>query len=280
MTIVNKEYPIEEIEVNSKLKIYSFKTGEKIKRCFLYIPSFNYSALDAIKFFNNDWFDNDETLFVTFDFTSKIYKNQKKMKQFVMDSLLTVLSWIVSLDENIKIYLLAESWSCAIAAEFCKEYHQRFEKLILWNFPSSEKFLDVFRENKNIHTMEVKNKNEKVKILNGYKFNTDIYDIYSKKFVLKLMQFNLVNVDSKYEPFLKDIDNLFNSTWKYLYDNNPDNKINIIESSDDSLKSEYLQKYADLWKDNIHYIEGKHLALMNFEKNKNLFNKINEIVEN
>lgn len=280
MKIEKNEFLIGEFNLNKKIKVYSFKTGEEIRNCFLYIPSFNYSSKDTLKFFNSEYFDNESSLCVTFDFVSKIHKKAKNINSFIMNSLLDVVSWIISSFNDIKIYLLAESWSCAIATNFYKEYHHRFEKMILWNFPSAAKFKEVFKRNKNINVLEVKNRNnKKKKIKNGYKYNTKIYNIYSKKYVQKLIQFNLISINKKFDPLFKNIDSLFSETWKYLFNNNPDLKINLIESSNDELKSEYMKEYQFYWKDNIHFIDAKHIALMNFNENKNLFNKINEIIE-
>lgn len=259
--------------VLSDLKVYYFSESKNIDKVFLYIPCFNYNK-DVIKFFSN-CFEKKDYAFVTFD----IFELDQNEMSIALERLIKyinhILVWIKKHFNNPKIYLLAESWAGAIASLILDKFSKKIEKMIIWNLPSGEEY----EKTVSIYNYEIAKKEDidLIKVKQNF-FNKKILTLSSPKLIEKLFKFDLLKISHFQYKHLKDSQVVFDWAWKFLINSRDISKIFLIESTNNVLCSKYVQTFCDSWLNNISFIEGHHMILMNFDENKNLFKKIEEVV--
>lgn len=267
---------IHEQKIDQKTKIRFFIKGKRIENTFLYVPCFNYKK-EVFDYFNNCFLKRDNFLFITFE-CEEIHRRKLiwKLNDFTK-TLLKTVRWIENNTFDSKIIILAESWACSIAVNLFKTFRNKFDRLVIWNFPSYEKYKKTLKEKEFLNTLTIKWKGKKIHIFNGKKIDSNVYFLSSPIYVKKFIKFNLIKFNKKYKSYFDSSEEMFLDSWMYLL-NEKHNNVYLLESKNNVLKSENISDFANMFPESFKFIEGHHLLLMNKYQNKNLFKELENII--
>lgn len=266
----------EEHDFENDLKIQVMKKGSNFNKVCIFIPCFNYKK-DVIKFFEPLCDKIDSSIFISFDILGFYEKKNKITYAKYVKKIIDFVKWSKKNIKNTPIYLLAESWACAIAIMILEKKPNYIKKAILWNFPSGNKYKNLFKFSKRDYLVANNKKefNNKQKI-DYFRFcSLKLKELSINHYIDKILKFNLLNVDHTFKYFFKYSERIFEKAWfKILNDDSLYNKIHLIETRYNSLKSDYVYDLYKKDSDLISFIKGHHLVLMCIHENEELFEEI------
>lgn len=276
---LNKDVKSMNINIGYNIELLIKYPKKKSDKVCLFVNGLNADKI-IINHLDNDCF-KDKYL-VTFNhrqWDDNIQKSTKNPKTYIKD-IYKIVSFLKREYHDKKIYLLGESWGCALSIIFMYKYPNLIEKGIVWNMPYGLQKIDNKNE-KNKFVMRIKMLTTFFLNIETKSFSFFPEELTNNKVLARSIRIRNISKKTSNKVIIASWKSL-RKAWKILNKNINKMDLIYIQGMKDILisnkKINYLKNhYQDLIDKKIFLLsEGTHILTMDDIESNNLF----EIIDN